>query len=147
MTDVDLIRGSWRLVSFEARRSSGEIAEPFGPDADGVLTYSPDGRVSVAVWAAGRRRFTLEDPAKGTAEENAAALSTIVQYVGTYEVDPAGSAVVHHVEQSVFPNWNGVDQVRYYSLSADSLELTTPPIEFKGETLVSALVWRRISSL
>ena len=32
--------GTWRLVSFEARTSSGEVSYPLGKDAAGYLIYS-----------------------------------------------------------------------------------------------------------
>lgn len=148
MDDADLFLGSWRLVSFEARTPSGVVIEPFGPDADGVITYSAGRRMSAVVWAPDRKPFAVADQTQGSAAENAAALATIVQYLGTYDVDPAAKVVVHHLEQSVFPNWNGVDQLRYYAFAEDGdrLELSAPPITFNGEPLVAALTWRRLTA-
>lgn len=137
--------GSWRLVSFEARTGNGEVIHPFGADAEGVLTYTPDGRVSATVYRAGRLPFAIADQQRGTPEEYAAAVQSYVQYVGTWRVDREAGTVAHEIEQSIFPNWNGDTQVRYFRFDdgGDRLELTTPPTPFGGTTLVGALVWER----
>ncbi|MFG2725669.1 lipocalin-like domain-containing protein [Streptomyces canus] len=138
--------GSWRLMSFEARLSDGGVLYPFGRDADGVLTYTLDGRLSAAVWKADRPSFASDDQQEGTPEEYAAALRSYVQYMGTFTVDRAKMTIHHHIEQSVFPNWNGGTQPRFYEFSEQGsrLELTTPPTPFGGQTHTGAVVWKRM---
>jgi hypothetical protein len=137
--------GSWRLASFETRSSGGEVSYPFGPDAGGVLTYTPEGRVSATIWRSDRRRFAKDDQQQGAPEEYADAVQSYVAYVGTYEVDRPAAMVTHHVEQSIFPNWNGTAQVRNYRFGDDGrLELTTPPTRFGEAPVVGALVWQRL---
>jgi hypothetical protein len=136
--------GSWRLKSLEVRLSDGQVIYPFGQDAGGVITYNQDGRMSVSVWKANRQPFAINDQAKGTPEENAAAVASYVTYLGTFDVDRSARTVTHHIEQSLFPNWNGTDGVRAYRFTdhGNVLELTAQP--FGGQTLVSALVWERM---
>jgi hypothetical protein len=142
---ADGLVGSWRLVSFETRSSGGEVSYPFGPDAGGVLTYTSEGRVSATVWRADRRRFARDDQQQGTPDECADAVRSYVAYVGTYEVDRLAATVTHHLEQSIFPNWNGTAQVRHYTFDDDGrLELTTPPTRFGEAHVVGALVWQRL---
>ena len=138
--------GSWRLLSFETRRSSGQVDRPFGPNPGGVITYSEGQRLSAMLWRLDRTPFAVEDQQQGSAEEYAAAVRSIVQYVGTFELRADESTIVHRIEQSVFPNLNGVEQVRFYEVSddEDGLVLTTPPIVYGGEAVVSALTWRRL---
>jgi hypothetical protein len=140
--------GSWRLLSFEARTSDGRVLFPFGHDVRGVLTYTGDGRMSATVAKAARQPFAINDQQKGTPEEYTAAVQTYISYLGTFDVDRATHTVVHHVEQSIFPNWDGQDQVRYYAFSdhGDRLEITTPPTPFGGATVVAAVVWERIAN-
>jgi hypothetical protein len=137
--------GTWRLLSFESRRSDGRVDQPFGPDAGGLIIYAPDGWMSAALWQAGRRPFAAGDQTRGTPEETAAAIATYVAYTGPYEVDEAAGEVHHHVEQSVFPNWNGTTQTRRFALTEGGrrLELTAPAIRFGGVDTVPALVWER----
>lgn len=138
--------GSWRLKSFEARLSDGQVIYPFGQDADGVLTYTQDGRMSVAVWKANRQPFAISDQQRGTPDENTAAVRSYITYLGTFSVDREANTVSHVVEQSIFPNWNGGTQTRIYKFTdhGNRLELTTPPTPFGGQTLIGALVWERI---
>jgi hypothetical protein len=39
--------GSWKLISFHSKDSSGQTAYPFGKDAQGRLIYEPNGRMAV----------------------------------------------------------------------------------------------------
>ena len=144
--DVHKFIGSWRLVSFEARTATGQVIYPFGQDADGVGTFTTDGRMSASLWKAGRQSWAINDQQKGTPEENTAAVRSYITYLGHYEIDSEARTLSTYVEQSVFPNWNGTVQVRFYEFSdhGNKLELTTPPIPFGGTTVVGALVWKRM---
>lgn len=140
--------GTWQLVSFEARTADGRVIYPFGADAKGLITYTHDGRMWAAVWKANRQPFAINDQQRGTAEEYTAAVQSYIQYMGTFTVDRQAATVSHHVEQSIFPNWNGTTQVRFYAFSdgGNSLDLSTPPIAFGGTTLVAHLIWTRLSA-
>jgi len=53
--------------------------------------------------------------------------------------------VVHQVEGSLFPNWEGQGQKRYVELSGHRLKLTTPPTLWGGgEEIVGMIEWERI---
>jgi hypothetical protein len=138
--------GTWELTSFEARTGDGRVIYPFGQDAEGLLTYTRDGRMCAAVWKANRPPFAVNDQQRGTPDEYTAAVQSYIQYVGTFEVDRQAGTVSHHVVQSIFPNWNGTTQVRFYQFIDDgnSLDLTTPPVQFGGTTLVAHLIWHRV---
>jgi hypothetical protein len=140
--------GSWRLVAFKATTADGRVIYPFGQDAQGVVTLTRDDRMSVAVWKTDRQPFAVNDQQKGTPEEYTAAMQSYITYLGTFTVDADAGTFTTHVEQSVFPNWNGTDQTRFYAFSDDynTLSLTTVPIPFGGTTIVGALVWKRIGS-
>jgi hypothetical protein len=56
-----------------------------------------------------------------TPDEAKAALAGYVAYFGTYSVDAAKNMVVHHVEGSLAPSFNGTDQPRPFKLSGDRL--------------------------
>jgi hypothetical protein len=61
-------------------------------------------------------------------------------YCGRYEVH--GDHVVHHIEQSLFPNWVGTSQKRFIELEGDRLTLTTDPFE-TSRTSAARAVWER----
>jgi hypothetical protein len=62
-----------------------------------------------------------------TPEEQAAAASSFASYCGRYEV--RGDQVVHHVEQSLFPNNFGTSQVRFMKLDSARVVPTDEPFE------------------
>jgi lipocalin-like protein len=138
--------GAWRLLSCEARDSSGGAEYPFGEHATGQLFYDAVGNMSAQLMRADRARFAARDPALGTDAEVRNAFDSYVAYFGTYSIDISRSAVTHHVTGASFPNWIGVDLVRQFRFENDAhLTLSTPPIEVGGRTLAYVLLWERMA--
>src|SRR3954447_4738896 len=137
--------GAWRLVSFETRSSTGETAYPFGPEAVGALVYTVEGLVCATVCRPDRPRFAAFDAQRGTPDEYAAAGRAYISYVAEYLIDAEGGAVEHRFRHAAFPNWEGLSQTRYFSVTDDGerLELTTDAQVFGGDTVIAALVWER----
>jgi len=136
--------GAWKLLSFESRESNGEVHFPYGQDPQGMLIYTAAGRMAVQLMQVNRPRFAIGDSAKGTAGEIKASFEGYLAYFGTYNLNPAGGFVVHQVERSLFPNWEGQGLKRFYKLPGNQLVLTTPPTVWGGGALVSELVWERV---
>jgi len=90
-----------------------------------------------------RARFAAGNFLEGTAEENKAAVHGTISYYGTYSVDATTHTVTHHIERSLFPNWDGTNQARTFKLLGDELTLTTPPVDFRGGSSVGHVVWKR----
>ncbi len=65
-------------------------------------------------------------------------------YFGRYEIDEQLATVTHIVEGSLFPNWVGSQQVRYYQFEEDRLTLRTPPLQMNNSVLVGVLIWQKI---
>jgi hypothetical protein len=138
--------GAWRLLSCEARDSSERIQYPFGEQAAGQLFYDGAGNMGAQLMRANRPHFAAGDPALGTDAEVRNAFDGYVAYFGTYSVDESNSAVTHKVTGASFPNWIGVDLVRYYTFDDDGrLRLSTPPIAAGGLLLHYVLLWERMS--
>ena len=136
--------GAWRLVSWENRCADGQVTYPLGPDAVGYIIYTSDGHVSVAIMRTKRSRFAVDDLLGGTIEERAMAEASYVSYAGTYEVQKG--MVVHHVEVSLFPNWVGAVQERFYECTGDRLSLHTTPMLLGGLEQRGYLIWERTSA-
>jgi lipocalin-like protein len=138
--------GAWRLLSCEARDSSGYVQYPYGEQATGRLYYDLAGNMSAQLMRADRARFAASDPALGTDAEVRAAFEGYVAYFGTYSVDVVQNAVTHHVDGASFPNWIGINLVRFFAFDDDGgLKLSTPPIEVGGQALEYVLLWERLS--
>ena len=136
--------GTWRLVSYEARASSGEIRYPLGQHLIGQLFYDQQGNMSAHVMSVDRATFISDDSGSGTDAEVRAAFEGHTSYFGTYTIDSSARTVTHHVHGSSYPNWIGHDQIRSYRIDGSHLVLSTPSILFRGESLEYILTWERI---
>lgn len=133
--------GTWKLVSLETRGEDGEVAYPFGKDALGYIMYSADGYVSVTLLPKKRRRFNTQDILGGTIEEKVAAAESYISYFGRYEV--MRDRVIHRVVVSLFPNWAGVDQERFYGFDGNRLTLRAAPMLINGKSQSAHLIWEK----
>lgn len=126
------IVGTWRLESWFRIEDDGARWPRFGPGASGLLTYTADGFMFAALRDGGRKLFAGPDPYGGTAEECQSAMSTGHSYCGRWRIE--GDAIIHDVELSVFPNWVGSRQVRFFRFDGDRMILETAPTKRRGST-------------
>ncbi len=140
---VHQLAGAWCLVSSEFRTSSGKVIYPLGEDAVGQAIFTESCYMSGQLMRQGRPSFASGDQASGTPEEVKAALQGYVAYYGQCEVDTERQTLTTHVEGSMYPNWVGGEQLRFYELSGNELVLKTPPISFGDEEFTGVLTWKR----
>jgi len=136
--------GAWKLISLEQRRSNGEVSYPMGQDAEGWIMYDGSGHMCVQLTRPNRPKFASNDFLKGTPEEIKSAFESYFAYCGTYEVNEKEGFVIHHIQLSLFPNWIGTDQKRFFEFSGDRLTLSTPPFQANGTQQTLRLVWERL---
>lgn len=136
--------GAWRLVSFEIDDATGPVTRPFGGDAHGSLIYTGTGWFSALVMRSDRPRFADPDQINGTREEIDANFRGCISYYGAWVLHPEDGIVVHRVHGSMFPNWEGSEQIRYFELTGNRLSLITPPLAWGGGHAVGRLVWEKI---
>jgi hypothetical protein len=130
--------GSWALVSASA--PSPDV-QPFGPN-DGFAVFQTNGRFSLQLILSSLPKFSSNNRARGTPEENKAVVQGSITYFGTYSLNEADSTLTLHIERSSFPNWNGSDQKRMItSLTADELKYTNPAASVGG---AAELAWKRV---
>jgi hypothetical protein len=135
--------GTWKLVSAEYRRKSGEVIEIYGANPMGQLTYDAHGNMSIQIMRQGRPKFAVADRLGGTPDEKKAALEGYLAYFGTFTINKEKQSVTHHIEGSLLPNWVGVDQERFFEVTGDQLTLRTPSLMIGGDDAVGQLVWKR----
>lgn len=136
--------GTWTLASFHSVRQDGSRFDMMGTSPEGMLMYDASGRMSVQIMRTDRLKFAKGNRLEGTPEENQSAVPGTIAYHGKYTVNKSERTVTHHIERSLFPNWDGVDQKRFFTLEGDELKLSTPPIPTAGGvTAVGHLVWKR----
>jgi hypothetical protein len=149
-TTADFI-GTWRLLDYSFVHDDGVVERPWGVEVRGYLLYTPEGYMSGNLspardWAS--RRARLAERFSGASKLRASGMTgrsprrDYIAYSGRYSVE--GDTVTHHVEVSLFPNWIGRPEVRYFQFENDRLTLRTPPIKVGKHTVVAQLVWQRV---
>jgi hypothetical protein len=134
--------GTWKLKSFETRTSDGSVFYPWGRETVGYVICSPEGYVSVAVMGADRKRFSSQDMKGGSLEERASAVDSYISYSGPCEIEKDRFRV--EVEISLFPNWVGGYQERYYRIDGKTLSVSSTPTLVDGKEMVAYLVFERV---
>jgi hypothetical protein len=132
--------GSWTVVSHEALRPDGSRVPVYGVNPDGIAMFDSAGRFIISVMRADRARFAVDHPAQGTAEENKMTSRGTMTYFGSYSVREAEGIIDIHIDASSFPNWNGADQTRGFTIDGDQLTLTVAALGGRAE-----VKWKRAS--
>ena len=148
VTTADELRanliGAWTLESYVSTSADGsDEFYPLGPDARGIIMYTPDGYMSAQLMRTDRAPVDRNDPNLAHDNDLAAAAGGYLSYAGPFTVVDEG-LIAHHVEVSLLPNWIGGIQYRKARLQDSCLELRPPePILIHGEPRNAKLVWRR----
>jgi len=140
---IKRLAGVWRLLSSEFRTSNGDVIYPLGEDALGQAIFTESGYMSGQLMRQNRPLFASGDQASGTDDEIKAALQGYIAYYGPCEVDVDNKTVTTLVEGSLFPNWVGGQQLRYYEFTDDRLILKTPAISYGDLEITGVLTWER----
>lgn len=115
--------GAWELVSYTLDDENGEKFYPLGEDCKGYLIYTEDGHVSAQLMASGRPVYASGDLHDGTVEEMAAAAHGYMAYSGRYNVCEETATLVHHLDISMNPTWQGQSQERYLRPEGDTITI------------------------
>ena len=115
--------GTWRIVRYCDRDSTGSMVEPLGPNPAGLFVYTSTGQLSIQA---------MRTPPSGPLAGEPIRLSSLAElrpfyfgYFGTYSI-LSDSTVVHHVEGGTFPDYIGRDQPRRYVIRGDTLSIGAP---------------------
>jgi Lipocalin-like domain len=137
-TAKDLV-GTWTKVTDVAVRQDGSRVDSFGPNGKGLLIFESNGRFASVNVNPDVPKFTSNNRAQGTPEENKAAVQGGVALFGTYSL--ADKVISYKIEASTYPNWTGTDQKRtIVSFTGDDMKWTFSPSA--GETV--ELIWKRV---
>ncbi|EEG08623.1 lipocalin-like domain-containing protein [Pseudogulbenkiania ferrooxidans] len=122
----DQIVGTWSYVSVDLIRSDGTRIPLFGPNPQGQANFDSNGRYILMTARAGQAKFVSASRMEGTPEENKAVVLGSIAHFGRYTVDEANRTITFHIETSTFPNWNGTEQKRPFTVTGDKLTWQTP---------------------
>ena len=130
--------GTWMLASNFTNRDDGGKVDILGLNPIGMLMFDGNGHVSVHEMRSDLPKFG-SNSREGTEAESKAIVRGSVGYFSTYAVDEAAKTMTVHINACSFPNWNGTDQKRSFTLSKD--ELTWSDVGSSGRPVYT--VWKR----
>ncbi len=136
-TAKDLV-GTWTFVS-NISEQDGKKYEPF-PNGKGVLIFGNDGHYALVNLRSDLPKFASGNRTQGTPDENKAVVQGSITHYGTYTVDENGKILVLRIEASTFPNWDGAEQRRPFTVTGDELRYTVPAASIGGSGQVT---WKR----
>jgi len=118
--------GSWTFVVTAAHRKDGTKADVFGPNPNGVLIFHPDGHFALINTRPGRVKYASSNRLQGTPEEFRETVLGSIAYFGTYSVDETKKQFVLKVKGSTFPDYEGGEQIRPFTIVGDELRSINP---------------------
>ena len=121
-TRVDDLLGAWRLESAVQVFDNGERRDEFA-NPEGYLCYNPAGIVSAVLGGSSRPLVSAGDPQSGTDDDYEKMARHFIAYAGPFTVDVGNGTVTHRVDVSLFPNWQGHDQVRRVTIEGGRLSI------------------------
>jgi hypothetical protein len=146
--------GTWKLVSAKITTDKGEVRDSWGSHPAGLLTYTPDGRMSAILTLGNRKPLSVSDFISAPSPERAEAFASMTAYAGRYTL--TGDKVVHHVEVASMPNDVGAKMERVVvhvdaerlvvHVDAERLVLRVAKPYLRGGMMVQSqeLVWQKV---
>jgi hypothetical protein len=133
--------GIWKLTAFDIEfQQSGKREAAFGGrKSSGYLIFTPERRMMTLITAEGRKPGAKP-------EERAALHASMLSYTGMYRLE--GDKFITKVDHSWNESWNGTDQVRFYRLAGDNLDIVSAwipsPTLPEGHLLRGIVSWERV---
>jgi lysophospholipase L1-like esterase len=137
--------GTWTLVLVDNVRPDGSRVHLYGPSPSGLLMFDAAGHYGLQIVSAGRPPFAANDKSRGSADEYQAAVQGSNSHFGTYAVDRTKRTITFRIEHASFPNWEGTEQTRPFTLLGDHLKYTVPA-PTTGGGAVGEVEWRRAAA-
>src|SRR5574342_1385073 len=118
--------GTWSHVSVDTVRPDGSREPMYGPNPKGLVIFDSSGRYALVNARSDLPKFASNNRTQGTPEENQAVVRGSIAHFGRYTVNEADGTITFYIEGSTFPNWNGIEQKRPFTLTGDEVRWTTP---------------------
>jgi hypothetical protein len=134
------IVGAWTYVAVDTVGQDGSRVPMYGSNPHGVVIFDDSGHYALVNARSDLPRFASNNRLQGTPEEYRAVVHGTIAHFGTYTVNEADKTITFRIQTSTFPNWDGVEQKRPFTLVGDELKWTTPNASGGG---VGEIVLRR----
>ena len=133
------LAGTWTIVS-NVNEQDGKKTDAFGPHPTGSLIVDANGRYILVIARADLPKVASNNRTTGTPEENKAIVQGSITHFGTVSVNAADKTMTFKIETSTFPNLDGTEQKRPFTVIGDELKLTVPAASGGG---TASVVWKR----
>jgi hypothetical protein len=133
------LAGTWTLVSTVTEKD-GNKTDTYGSNPKGILTVDANGRYVLAIMRADLPKVASNNRTTATPEENKAIVQGSLTHFGTLSVNAADKTFTFKIETSTFPNWDGTEQKRAFTVTGDELQYTVPASSGGG---TGTVVWKR----
>jgi hypothetical protein len=120
------ITGAWRYVAVTTIRPDGSRVPMYGSNPQGLVIFDGKGHYALVNARNGLPKFSSQKRTEGTPEEYKAVVQGSIAHFGRYTINEADKTITFHIETSTFPNWDGIEQKRPFTLKGDELKWTTP---------------------
>ena len=132
--------GAWKLITHDTEFQDGSAPRKlFGNNPPGYLIFTSEGRMMAVLEAEGRK------PAK-TDEDRANLLRSVAAYSGLYRLEQ--DKWITKVDVAWTPLLHNTEQLRYFKLDGDRLEVITPwspDARLPGQPVTrTKLIWQRV---
>ena len=131
--------GTWTFVSSTGKLPDG--SPMWGSNPKGLLIFTDNGRYSSQLMRSDRPKFASNSRMQGTPDENKATAQGTISSFGTYSVNEANKTYTIRFEGSSYPNREGAEQTRPFTITGDELRVTNPAPSAGGPP--SQLVYKR----
>jgi len=136
---VEKIVGTWTLVSVVTEQG-GNKTDTYGPNPKGILVVDANGRYVIVFARADLPKVASKNRTTATPEENKAIVGGSLTHFGTVSVNEADKTFTFKIETATFPNWDGTEQKRPFTITGDELTYTVAAASGGGTATV---VWKR----
>jgi len=141
-TPKNPLLGTWTLVLVDNVLPDGSRVQLYGPNPHGRLMFDAAGRYSLLIVSAGRPPFASNDKSQGTPDEYRAAVQGSNAHFGSSSINEAERTITFRIEHASFPNWEGTEQKRSFTLAGDHLKYTVRA-PTTGGGAVGEVEWKR----
>ncbi len=118
--------GAWIYVSVDTVQPDGSRTPMYTATPRGMAMFDRAGRYVLLTARPDLPKFASNNRMNATAEEYKAVSQGAIAHFGRYTVDEAAKTITFRIDTSTFPNWNGAEQTRPFTLNGDELKWTTP---------------------
>jgi hypothetical protein len=137
------LSGTYALVAADNILADGSRVHLYGDAPQGLLIFDGQGHYALQIFSQGRQKFTANDKSKGTDEENRAAVKGSNAHFGTYAIDDAKGTITFNIQHASFPNWEGTQQKRPFTLTRSIFKYAVPA-PTTGGAVTGEVVWRKV---